>query len=81
MCVNTIHNYDVLVDAREDRCPMPLLKMKMALAKMSSKEILCIVATDSGSKKDIPYYLGLTDLSLLEQKEDNDVFTFVIQKN
>ncbi|MFT2111332.1 sulfurtransferase TusA family protein [Marinomonas sp. 2405UD68-3] len=81
MCVNTIHKYDVLVDARDDRCPMPLLKMKMALAKMSPAGVLCIVAKDVGSKRDIPYYLSLTESSLLEQKEEGNEFIFVIRKN
>ncbi|MCZ2720211.1 sulfurtransferase TusA family protein [Marinomonas sp. 15G1-11] len=81
MSINTIHKYDVLVDASGDRCPMPLLKMKMALAKMSLNEVLCIVTTDAASKKDIPYYLSLTELYLIEQFDEGDVFTFVVRKN
>ncbi|MCW4631702.1 MULTISPECIES: sulfurtransferase TusA family protein [Marinomonas] len=73
--------YDVILDAREDRCPMPLLKTKMALSRMAVGERLCVIATDSGSLKDIPQYVTLVGLSLLSMQEDNAVYTFVIQKS
>lgn len=72
--------YDVILDAREDRCPMPLLKAKMALSKMTSGQCLCVKASDSGSLKDIPHYVHLVGFSLLSISEDNDIYTFVIQK-
>ncbi|GGN34414.1 MULTISPECIES: sulfurtransferase TusA family protein [Marinomonas] len=73
--------YDVILDAREDRCPMPLLKTKMALSKMTIGQRLCVMASDSGSLKDIPQYVTLVGLSLLSVQEDNAVYTFVIQKS
>ncbi|WP_111636974.1 sulfurtransferase TusA family protein [Marinomonas shanghaiensis] len=73
--------YDVILDAREDRCPMPLLKTKMALSKMAVGERLFVMASDSGSLKDIPQYVTLVGLSLLSMQEDNAVYTFVIQKS
>ncbi|WP_438465604.1 sulfurtransferase TusA family protein [Marinomonas sp. PE14-40] len=72
--------YDVLLDVREDKCPMPLLKTKMALAKMSSQEVLCVLASDPGSLKDIPYYLSVVDVPLLLQEQVDSVCRFLIQK-
>lgn len=72
--------YDVLLDVREDKCPMPLLKTKMALAKMSSQEVLCVLVSDPGSLKDIPYYLSVVDIPLLLQEQVDSVCRFLIQK-
>lgn len=80
MTVNLENQYDVILDAREDRCPMPLLKAKMALSKMSKGESLCVRTCDAGSLKDIPQYVALVGFSLLSSSEDSNVYTFVIQK-
>ena len=72
--------YDVLLDAREDKCPMPLLKTKLALAKMASDEVLCVLTKDAGSLKDIPYYLSVVDVSLLLQDQVDSVYRFLIKK-
>ncbi|MDE8603342.1 sulfurtransferase TusA family protein [Marinomonas sp. RSW2] len=81
MTINLGDQYDVILDAREDRCPMPLLKTKMALSKMTEGECLCVKTCDVGSLKDIPQYVALVGLSLLSTCEDSDVYTFVIKKS
>ncbi|MFT2098634.1 sulfurtransferase TusA family protein [Marinomonas sp. 2405UD66-6] len=73
--------YDVILDAREDRCPMPLLKTKLSLSKMEKGEHLLVQASDPGSMKDIPHYVELVGFSLLSVSEEDDVYTFLIQKN
>lgn len=78
--MSVVTQYDVILDAREERCPMPLLKLKLALAKMSPGETVCVYATDEGSLKDIPHYLDLVGLPLLEQGGEGGEFYFVIAK-
>lgn len=75
-----VQQYDVIVDAKDDRCPMPLLKLKMALAKMSESDTVCVYACDDGSLRDIPHFLNLVGLPLLEQGEHDGVFYFVTRK-
>lgn len=63
-------------------CPMPLLKTKKALKGMQAGEILEILGTDPGSKKDIPdfgakngnRFLGMVD-------GDKGVTRYYIMKN
>lgn len=81
MAINHGSQYDVILDAREDRCPMPLLKAKMALSKMKTGESLSIATCDSGSLKDIPQYVDLVGYSLLSTNDNDNTYTFVIQKN
>ncbi|MFD1384015.1 sulfurtransferase TusA family protein [Rhodanobacter aciditrophus] len=79
--MSDVNEYDVIVDAREERCPMPLLKMKLALAKMTVGECVCVFATDEGSKKDIPHYLEMVGMSLVDTGETDDSgFYFVVRK-
>ncbi|MGB7391297.1 sulfurtransferase TusA family protein [Marinomonas sp.] len=80
MVVKSCYEYDVILDAREDRCPMPLLKTKMALNKMASGDCLCVMTEDAGSLKDIPHYFTIVGHTLLNQEEKNGLFTFIVQK-
>lgn len=55
MDVATI-NVDKTLDTSGLSCPMPLLRTKKALKEMSAGQVLKIIGTDPGSKKDIPEY-------------------------
>jgi tRNA 2-thiouridine synthesizing protein A len=60
---------DSTVDTCGLSCPMPLLKTKKALKGLKAGQILEILGTDPGSKKDIPdfgakngnTFLGMAD--------------------
>ncbi|MCB5161811.1 sulfurtransferase TusA family protein [Marinomonas algarum] len=81
MMIHSESQYDVILDAREDRCPMPLLKAKLALSKMSVGQRLCVTTCDAGSLKDIPKYVELVGYRLLSTYEEKGVYLFDIQKN
>jgi len=61
---------------------MPLLKAKQALSKLSSGQILKLIATDAGSARDVPAYVELTDHQLLHSfyDESKNKYTYFIQK-
>ena len=42
------------VDARGTACPGPLLAAKKAIGEISSGEIMEVLSTDEGTKRDIP---------------------------
>ncbi len=60
---------DEVLDCKGLSCPMPMLKTKKALQKLSSGQILEVLSTDPGSKNDIPSmckkegheFLGMVD--------------------
>jgi len=70
---------DRTLDATGLRCPMPLLKTKMELNTMASGEELLVIATDSGSARDIPAYLTLTRHELLSSSEEGGRYRFMIK--
>ncbi len=69
---------DFILDATGLRCPMPLLKTKLQIASMSAGQQLEVVATDPGSARDIPAWLGYTPHRLVEQHETDGHYYFVI---
>jgi tRNA 2-thiouridine synthesizing protein A len=45
-------------DATHDKCPLPLVKMRVILNKMQQQDACMIRIADKGSKKDIPKLLN-----------------------
>ncbi|MDQ0287391.1 TusA-related sulfurtransferase [Desulfofundulus luciae] len=59
-----------VVDARGVSCPGPIMAAKKAIADVKVGEIMEILATDSGSQKDIPAWakkMGHEFLGVLEE--------------
>ena len=71
------HNLDMCGFA----CPMPILKTKQALASMESKEIIEVICTDQGSKKDFVAFCNQLGHKLISQKDDGNKIIFNIEKN
>ncbi|WP_336366721.1 sulfurtransferase TusA family protein [Marinobacter sp. C2H3] len=70
---------DRTLDASGLRCPMPLLKTKLALSELSAGDRLEVIATDAGSRRDIPAWLDLSPHRLVSQDESDGAFRFVIE--
>ncbi|MET4024588.1 tRNA 2-thiouridine synthesizing protein A [Marinobacter sp. MBR-99] len=70
---------DRILNASGLRCPMPLLKTKLELNTMTAGQELEVIATDSGSARDIPAWLGMSSHTLVSQSEHHGEFRFVIK--
>jgi tRNA 2-thiouridine synthesizing protein A len=68
------------IDAKGQMCPMPVLTLAKAIRNLQSGQIVSIIATDLGAKKDIPAWADKTGNTLLETVEENGLLTFYIQK-
>ena len=71
---------DVRVDASGLNCPMPILKAKKALDSLGAGQVLEFIATDSGTKADIPALLKRLGHELVGSREENGKFIFYIKK-
>jgi tRNA 2-thiouridine synthesizing protein A len=60
-------NYDYLVDATEDVCPMPLLRAKMQLNKMQEGECVKVLASDAASVRDFSSFAALAGHELISE--------------
>ena len=67
------------LDASGLVCPMPLLKTKLELNGMAPGEELEVIATDSGSARDIPAFIELSSHELVSQSEADGQYRFVIK--
>lgn len=71
---------DRILDASGLQCPMPLLKTKLELNGMSPGERLLVIATDTGSLRDIPAWIALSSHQLLSQSEERGAYRFTIER-
>ena len=61
-------------------CPMPLLKAKQKLNQIQPGETLHVMATDPGSMRDFASFIKLTSHELLESREEEGVYHYLIRK-
>lgn len=66
-------------DACEESCPLPLVKLRVILKKMSSTDICLIRIRDKGSKQDIPKLLTKQGYVFSKAQIDNNVVELRIQ--
>jgi tRNA 2-thiouridine synthesizing protein A len=72
--------FDSAVDARGLNCPLPILKAKKALATIQSGQILKVMATDPGSKRDFEAFARQTGNALVAQSEVERTWTFYLKR-
>src|SRR3546814_13587754 len=68
------------LDASGLKCPLPVLKAKKALKAMAPGEVLTILATDPGAKRDFAHFCEASGNLLLEAAETDGVLTFRLRK-
>ena len=78
--VVSVQQEDKILDMTGVACPMPLLKTKLTLKGLDAGQILKVIATDSGSWRDIPKFVGNSSHRLLEQREDAGEYLFWIER-
>ena len=68
------------VDAKGQSCPGPLVSLAKAMKEAKSGDLFELLATDPGSKSDVPSWAELSGNDLLDTTEDDGVFRFVVRK-
>ncbi|MEQ8288217.1 MAG: sulfurtransferase TusA family protein [Gammaproteobacteria bacterium] len=72
--------HDEYLDAKGLNCPLPILKTKVLLNKMSPGECLKVEATDPHSQVDFEAYCARTSHELVESSLTGEVYTFLIRR-
>jgi tRNA 2-thiouridine synthesizing protein A len=75
------YTIDVTVDAKGQKCPMPVLMTSRAAKGLTSGQVMLVEATDGGSRSDIPSWAKDTGHELLETSSADGVFRYVIRKS
>ncbi len=68
------------IDAKGQKCPMPVLLAARGIKGMAPGEVMVIEATDGGSRSDIPAWARDTGNELLETSTEDGFYRYVIRK-
>lgn len=72
--------YDLHLDARGLRCPLPLLKAKQGLNSLQPGQLLLVWASDPGAWEDFASYAALSNHELVSRVQEGEAFHFVLRK-
>lgn len=70
----------IFIDLTPFRCPIPLVKVKLALKSMDAGETLHILLSDSGSRRDVPVYLEKQGHRVEVLRDDAAQLALIIMK-
>lgn len=70
----------VFIDLTTLRCPLVLVKVKLALRKLSSDDVLCVSLSDTGSRQDVPRFLKKVGYRYSEVSNDDRMLILEIAK-
>ncbi len=68
------------IDAKGQSCPGPLVSLAKAIRDASSGALFELLATDPGSRSDVPSWAELSGNQLVETDESDGVYRYVIRK-
>ena len=72
---------DHVLDVKGLKCPMPVLKTKVRFKTMQPGEILEVITTDPGSRKDLPAWAAKTGNHVVGSREEGaDIYHFFLQR-
>lgn len=69
-----------VLDARGLLCPMPVVKTKLELEELEEGQVLQVLATDPAAPRDIAVFCQETGNQLLSSGQEENVYTFLIEK-
>ncbi len=73
-------SHDLEVDARGLNCPLPILKAKKALSQLATGQVVKVMSTDPGSKRDFEAFARQTGNALVAQDEAEHTWTFFLKR-
>jgi len=68
------------VDARGQSCPGPLVTLFNAIKDAAPGDVFELLATDPGSRSDVPSWARISGNQLLDATEDEQGFRYLIRK-
>lgn len=72
--------FDLQLDLKGLACPLPLLKMKLALKTLEPGQLVYVETTDAGSWTDFQKFAEITDNELVAAEKVAEQYHFVIKK-
>jgi len=67
------------VDCLDVKCPVPLLRIRLALNKMQPGDTVSASISDPQFKKELPLFLKLANIELVEKKQESNYTTYTLK--
>ncbi len=77
---DTVPAPDAQLDARGLFCPEPVMLLHNAVRDLGEGQCLEVLATDPSTQRDIPRFCGFLGHALLDQREAEGEFRYLIRK-
>lgn len=74
------HRIRQQLDVRGLQCPLPVLKTKVTLRELDAGDVLQVLTTDPASVLDFRAFCDTSEHELLDWREDEEEFEFLIRK-
>lgn len=71
---------DLVIDATGLCCPLPLLKAKQGLNRLTAGQVVKVLATDAGSVRDFKAFTDQSGDQLLASSEQDGQYIYLIRK-
>jgi len=71
---------DMVVDARGTACPGPLLEVKKSIGKIDGGQIIEVLSSDEGTKRDVPKWCQKKGHDFLGVIEEPGYFRIFLKK-
>lgn len=72
---------DQVLDCRGLLCPLPVIKTTNAIKTLAVGQVLEMLATDPGAKPDMLAWSKQTGHELLEIREEDGIYRFLIRRS
>ena len=68
------------LDTKGLKCPLPVLRARKALKGVEAGALLQVLSTDPSAVQDFQNFCRTTGDELVEQAQEDDVYSFLIRK-
>jgi tRNA 2-thiouridine synthesizing protein A len=70
----------ILVDARGRRCPTPTLRLRRALERAATGDVVTLLADDPMARIDLPHFAREAGHTVISTTDDGAAIRFEVQK-
>ncbi|GIU23898.1 sulfurtransferase TusA family protein [Shewanella sp. MBTL60-007] len=70
----------IIIDLTPYRCPLPLVKVKLALKQLSIGDSIRVVLSDPGSRQDVPRYLKKAGYCHIVEQDNDSILSITVSK-
>ena len=72
--------HEIEIDARDLRCPLPVLRLQKAIRAAQIGTVVKLCATDAMAQIDVPHFCAEAGHALISSHQENGTYMFFVEK-